>query len=62
IINAGSVGQPRDRDPRASYAIYDDKACTLEIRRVAYDIHAAEEKILKAGFPKRLGFRLREGR
>lgn len=62
IINAGAVGQPRDGDPRASYAIYDDETGAVEIRRVTYDIKTAEEKILKAGLPKRLAYRLQEGR
>lgn len=62
VINAGSIGQPRDFDPRAAYVIYDDEAKTVEIRRVEYDIKTAQGKILKTGLPKDLAFRLAEGR
>lgn len=62
IINAGSVGQPRDGDPRASYVIYDDFDYTVEIKRVSYDIATAQKKILKAGLPACLAERLAEGR
>lgn len=62
IINAGSIGQPRDGDPRACYAIYDDEEAMLEIKRVEYDIKKAQAKILKAGLPARLAYRLSEGR
>ncbi len=62
IINIGSIGQPRDLDPRASCAIYDDEEETVEILRVKYDIKAASDKILASGLPKSLAFRLLEGR
>lgn len=62
LVNAGSVGQPRDGDPRASYVIYDDVKSTVEIKRVFYDITTAQEKIIKAGLPRRLSSRLGEGR
>jgi len=62
VINIGSVGQPRDWDPRASYAIYDTDDSTVEIKRVSYDIERARDKILKAGLPSYLGYRLMEGR
>ena len=62
VVNVGSIGQPRDRDPRASYAIYDEEAGMVEIKRTAYDIRAAAEKILTAGLPKQLAARLYEGR
>lgn len=62
VINAGSVGQSRDGDPRASYAIYDDEEATVEIKRVEYDVKKAQEKILRAGLPARLAYRLSEGR
>lgn len=62
IINAGSVGQPRDGDPKASYVIYDDKEKTAEIKRVSYDIKTAQKKIIKAGLPAWLASRLAEGR
>jgi len=62
IINTGSVGQPRDGDPRAAYVIYDDTENTVEIKRAAYDIKAAQGKIVKAGLPVWLATRLAEGR
>lgn len=62
VINVGSVGQPRDRDPRASYAIYDDAGRTVEMRRVEYDIAAARTKIVNAGLPAWLAERLTEGK
>lgn len=62
IVNVGSVGQPRDGNPRASFAIYDDSKMTVEIKRVEYDIKFAQEKILKAGLPEWLALRLAEGR
>lgn len=62
IINVGSVGQPRDRDPRASYAVYDGEEGSVEIKRVGYDIETAQGKILKAGLPRELAWRLSEGR
>ena len=58
FINVGSVGQPRDRDPRASYAIYRPKTRELRFRRLEYDIAAAQRKILDAGLPPRLAERL----
>jgi len=62
FINVGSVGQPRDGDPRSSYVIYVPKVKELEFRRVAYDVEAAAEKVLRAGLPDRLAERLRRGR
>lgn len=61
IVNVGSIGQPRDGDPRASYAIYDDEKRTVEIRRVEYDIRISQDKILKAGLPMKLAYRLSLG-
>ena len=61
IFNPGSVGQPRDRDPRASYAIYDDVEHTWEAHRVEYDVQAAQRAILDAGLPPRHAQRLGEG-
>jgi len=58
VINAGSVGQPRDRDPRACYVIWDTEADTLEFRRVEYDTVAAALKIYEADLPRTLGDRL----
>ncbi|HIE05517.1 MAG TPA: metallophosphoesterase [bacterium (Candidatus Stahlbacteria)] len=60
IINVGSVGQPRDGDPRASFAIVDNNR--IELRRVGYDVDKTREKILKAGLPVFLAERLMVGR
>jgi diadenosine tetraphosphatase ApaH/serine/threonine PP2A family protein phosphatase len=62
LINPGSVGQPRDGDPRASYAIVDTGARNVAIHRVAYDIQSAQAKIRKAGLPEFLAERLAVGR
>jgi predicted phosphodiesterase len=62
FINPGSVGQPRDGDWRAAYAVYDVSAATVELRRVEYDLVGAQNKILKAGLPRRLAERLSVGR
>ena len=61
ILNPGSVGQPRDMDPRASYALLDTEAKTWEIRRVPYDIERVQALILEAGLPARQALRLNEG-
>lgn len=62
FINAGSVGQPRDGDWRASYCIYDTNTNTILFRRLEYDIKTAQNKILAAGLPEVLASRLAEGR
>lgn len=62
IINVGSVGQPRDRDNRASFAIYDSQDKLVQIKRVDYDLESAQRKILEAGLPEELALRLAEGR
>jgi diadenosine tetraphosphatase ApaH/serine/threonine PP2A family protein phosphatase len=62
LINVGSVGQPRDGDPRAAYGILDLEARVLLMRRVAYDVKTAKRKILDAGLPEWLGLRLEKGR
>ena len=62
LINPGAVGQPRDCDWRAGFALYDSEAQTVEYRRVPYDVTAAQGRILMAGLPERLAARLREGR
>lgn len=62
LVNPGSIGQPRDGDPRAAYAIVDLQERTVEVHRVEYDIRAAQEDILAAGFPERFATRLEEGR
>jgi predicted phosphodiesterase len=61
IVNPGSVGQPRDHDPRASYAIIDDRAMTAEIVRVPYATREVYASFLKAGLPEHLGLRLCQG-
>lgn len=61
LINTGSVGQPRDHDPRASYGIYNVAEATVDICKVEYDIPAAQKKILKAGLPTRCAERLTFG-
>ena len=62
IINAGSIGQPRDGDPKAAYCIYDTREGIIDIKRVRYDIKKAQDKILKAGLPEILAYRLEKGR
>jgi predicted phosphodiesterase len=62
IINVGSVGQPRDDDPRACYFIYEGEDGKGEWVRVEYDVEKAAEKIIKAGLPKMLAERLFWGR
>jgi predicted phosphodiesterase len=62
FINVGSVGQPRDGDWRACYAIYDLDAKQIVFRRIAYDIAETQRKILAAGLPTMLAERIAEGR
>jgi diadenosine tetraphosphatase ApaH/serine/threonine PP2A family protein phosphatase len=62
IVNPGSVGQPRDGDPRASYAILDTESMTWEFRRVAYPIEITQERMRARGLPRRLIERLGMGR
>lgn len=62
LINVGSVGQPRDDNPRACYSIFDMVSQSIETRRVQYDVELARDKILKAGLPSSLGDRLIQGR
>jgi diadenosine tetraphosphatase ApaH/serine/threonine PP2A family protein phosphatase len=61
LVNAGSVGQPRDGDPRACYVIYDADARTVEFVRLEYDVDAAAAKIREAGLPEMLADRLYQG-
>jgi len=61
ILNPGSVGQPRDRDPRAAYAIFNPEAKIWEPRRVEYDIKSVQQRILDAGLPPRHAERLAGG-
>ena len=62
LVNVGSVGQPRDRDVRAAYAIWDEEGRAVESRRVPYDVETARRKIVATGLPSALGDRLRAGR
>ena len=61
FVNVGSVGQPRDGDPRASYVLYDPKARVVRFRRLEYDVAEAQRKVLEAGLPARLADRLAVG-
>ena len=61
FVNVGSVGQPRDGDPRAAYVLYDPLARTIRFRRVEYDVAAAQAKVREAGLPERLAERLAVG-
>ncbi|MBM3773065.1 MAG: metallophosphoesterase family protein [Acidimicrobiia bacterium] len=62
LVNPGSVGQPRDGDPRAAYAIVDAPMGRVELVRVTYPVQTAQEKIRKAGLPDPLADRLALGR
>ena len=62
IIDIGSIGQPRDGNSKAAFCIFDTDKATIETRRVRYDVEAAKNKILDAGLPKALAYRLLEGR
>ena len=61
IINPGGVGQPRDRDPRPSYAIYDSDKGTIERNRVNYEVSVTQDKMRQAGLPEALIHRLNYG-
>lgn len=62
LVNVGSVGQPRDNDPRACYVIYDNSEHTVTYRRVGYDIKRAQTKMSVAQMPQMLIERLEVGR
>ncbi len=62
MINPGSVGQPRDGDWRAAFALLDEEANAITFYREPYDLPRAQGRILMAGLPERLALRLREGR
>lgn len=62
IINPGGVGQPRDGDPRAAYAVYDSETAVLVFHRVSYDIPAVQARMRKVGLPLWLMERLENGR
>jgi predicted phosphodiesterase len=61
LINPGSVGQPRDHDPRAAYALYEPDARLVTYCRASYDILTAQKKIIAAGLPELLALRLEDG-
>lgn len=61
IVNVGSVGQPRDKDPRACWVLYDTKTQEIELRRVAYDTQEACRRMVDAGLPPLLGERIVKG-
>ncbi|MDQ7779530.1 MAG: metallophosphoesterase family protein [Planctomycetota bacterium] len=62
LINPGSVGQPRDGCPKAAYGVFDSGAKTMTIKRVDYDIAAAQKRVREAGFEERLAVRLAIGK
>jgi diadenosine tetraphosphatase ApaH/serine/threonine PP2A family protein phosphatase len=62
LINPGSVGQPRDGDPRAAYAIVDEETRRVELFRLRYPVESAQAKIVRAGLPEVLAHRLAVGR
>jgi diadenosine tetraphosphatase ApaH/serine/threonine PP2A family protein phosphatase len=62
LINPGSVGQPRDEDWRAAFALYDDATMQIDFHRIPYDVDSAQRRIRAAGLPGRLAARLAEGR
>ncbi|MDT8391527.1 MAG: metallophosphoesterase family protein [Lentisphaeria bacterium] len=62
MVNVGSVGQPRDRNPKASFVTFETRDRSLRIHRVAYDISATQSAMVKAGLPRSLILRLSEGR
>lgn len=62
LVNIGSVGQPRDEDPRACCALYDDAKQTVKLLRTEYDTKTAGEKIIAAGLPEALAMRLELGK
>jgi diadenosine tetraphosphatase ApaH/serine/threonine PP2A family protein phosphatase len=61
IVNPGAVGQPRDRNPKACYAVYDNETGIIQLRRVSYDIRLTQDRIMKSGLPPRLATRLETG-
>ena len=61
FVNPGSVGQPRDGNPNASYAIYDETANLIEIHRVKYDIKKVQNMVIRQGYPQELAERLEHG-
>jgi diadenosine tetraphosphatase ApaH/serine/threonine PP2A family protein phosphatase len=62
LINPGSIGQPRDGDPRAAFLLYDTEKNLVTFQRVPYDIKGAQKRIFDAKLPDRLALRLADGR
>jgi diadenosine tetraphosphatase ApaH/serine/threonine PP2A family protein phosphatase len=58
LVNVGSVGQPRDQDPRAAYVLFNSDERTIELRRVEYDVESVAARMRSAGLPEQLGNRL----
>jgi len=61
MINIGSVGQPRDGDPRASFGIFDPESFSYQLRRIPYNVERSVQRIREEGLPKQLGKRLEKG-
>lgn len=62
IVNPGSVGQPRDNDPRAAYAVVETDTWDVTLDRVSYDVAAVQDAVSAAGLPREIATRLSEGR
>ncbi|MFB6141912.1 MAG: metallophosphoesterase [Halorientalis sp.] len=62
VLNPGSVGQPRDEDPRAAYAVLDLGDLSVDLHRVRYDVARVRHAVAEAGLPEQIGSRLEEGR
>ncbi len=62
FVNVGSVGQPRDSDPRACFVTYEPDTKTVDFHRVVYDVARTQQRILEAGLPERLALRLALGK
>jgi diadenosine tetraphosphatase ApaH/serine/threonine PP2A family protein phosphatase len=62
FVNVGSIGQPRDRNPKSSYVIFDLMSNLIELRRVGYDIAMTQKKIRAVSLPESLAERLAHGR
>ena len=61
LVNPGSVGQPRDRDPRTAYAIYDTDTRQWEARRIEYNVSEVQQRLRESGLPEKHALRLGEG-
>jgi putative phosphoesterase len=62
VVNPGAVGQPRDDNPRAAYAVYDSTADEVSLQRVRYPVDDVAHRIAEVGLPRQTGDRLHEGR